>query len=216
MCSEIFFFQHFVDKIQQKHFFMYQQWTAKVHLFLKVSNYRFFVFFKTYFKKCCFDTNISNCLKIDFLEFFPYWFYIFNRYKFIFQRFTWKMISTYFYDLITLKEWTTTKNLSVSTYYWHKWLVHLNFPMFTTAMCYTGAIFSGRILNMCKLRTKFYLIWRTSLPEVGQSAYRAGQRWQKQADLVSMRSEIFLQIKFIIFPGCPTKRAARLPGQSTP
>ena len=32
----------------------------------------------------------------------------------------------------------------------------------------------------------------------------------------SMRSEILLQMKFIIFQGCPTKQAAFLPGQTAP
>ena len=32
----------------------------------------------------------------------------------------------------------------------------------------------------------------------------------------SMRSEIFLQIKFITLQGCPTKKAAFLPRQPTP
>ena len=34
--------------------------------------------------------------------------------------------------------------------------------------------------------------------------------------LGSIQSEIFLQMKFIIFQGCPIKQAAFLPGQSTP
>ena len=34
--------------------------------------------------------------------------------------------------------------------------------------------------------------------------------------LYSMQSEIFLQIKFIIFQGCPTKQVAFLPGQLSP
>ena len=34
--------------------------------------------------------------------------------------------------------------------------------------------------------------------------------------LGSMRSEIFLKMKFIIFQGCPTKQPAFLPGQHTP
>ena len=34
--------------------------------------------------------------------------------------------------------------------------------------------------------------------------------------LGSMRSEICLQMKFIIFQGCPTKQAAFLPGQPAP
>ena len=34
--------------------------------------------------------------------------------------------------------------------------------------------------------------------------------------LCSMRSEILLQMKFIIFQGCLTKQAAILPGQSSP
>ena len=34
--------------------------------------------------------------------------------------------------------------------------------------------------------------------------------------LGSVQSEIFLQMKFIIFQGCPTKQASFLPGHSAP
>ena len=64
---------------------------------------------------------------------------MFSLYNFIFQRLIWKEISVYFYGLII--EFSRNEKLqkyriilSQHTYYLHKWLVHLNFDMFTAAM----------------------------------------------------------------------------------
>ena len=50
--------------------------------------------------------------------------------------------------------------------------------------------------------------------EVAQQAYRARLVMVNAGRLGSMRSEIFLRMKFIIFQGCLTKQAAFSPEQS--
>ena len=102
--------------------------------------------------------------------------------------------------------------LSQYTNYLHKWLVYLNFDMFTAAM------FSARFRNMCKPRTTFYLLWQAGPP--GLAFYGNGPThlthclgMMSAGCPGSMQSEIFLQIKFIIFQGCPTKQTAFLLGQ---
>ena len=85
--------------------------------------------------------------------------------------------------------------LSQHTNYLHKWLVH----MFTAAMF---IFFPPRFLNMCKPWTTFYLLWRTGPPWFAFYGSGLALGW-----LSSMRSEIFLRMKSIIFQGCPTKQA---------
>ena len=92
--------------------------------------------------------------------------------------------------------------------FWHVYCCHVYF-------------FSARFLNMCKLRSTFYLLWWVCPPGLG--FYGSGPArlpsWlgMVNADRLGfMQSEIFLKMKFIIFQGCPTKQAAFLPGQSAP
>ena len=81
--------------------------------------------------------------------------------------------------------------------------------------------FSARFLNMCNPRTTFYLLWRTGPPEL--AFYGSGLAclisWLEMVNagwLDSMRSEIFFEINFIIFQGCPSKHAVFLPWQPAP
>ena len=70
--------------------------------------------------------------------------------------------------------------------------------------------FSGEFLNVCKPRTTTNPIWQPCPP--GLAFYGSGlvclPSWLGVTNagwLCSMRSEIFLQMKFIIFQGYPTK-----------
>ena len=70
--------------------------------------------------------------------------------------------------------------------------------------------FSGEFLNVCKPRTTTNPIWQPGPP--GLAFYGSGlvclPSWLGVTNagwLCSMRSEIFLQMKFIIFQGYPTK-----------
>ena len=125
----LFFSFQFVEKKSCKESFMYQQWNSTVDIFLKVSTTDYLDFFsKQIFNNSYLDTNFRNYLYIDFLEFFPCWFYIFYLLDFNSQRLIWKMISAYFlwFDNWTFKKLKTAKiqNHSVASYYLHKWLVH--------------------------------------------------------------------------------------------
>ena len=66
---------------------------------------------------------------------------------------------------------------------------------------------------MCEPKTTFYLLWWDDLPRL--ACYGSGLACLPDW-LGSMWSEIFLQMKFIIFQGCPTKQAAVLAGQPVP
>ena len=90
--------------------------------------------------------------------------------------------------------------LSILTIF--KWLTH-----FLTCLQWP------HLLNMYKPRTSFFLLWRAGPP--GLAFYESGivclSRWLGMVNagwLSSIQSEIFLQIKFIIFQGCPMKWAA--------
>ena len=81
--------------------------------------------------------------------------------------------------------------------------------------------FSARFLNMCTSRTIFHLLFLAGAP--GLAFYESGparlpsRLWMVNAGWSSsVRSVIFLRMKFIIFQVCLTKQAAFLPGQSTP
>ena len=81
--------------------------------------------------------------------------------------------------------------------------------------------FSARFLNVCKPRTTFYLLWRagTSGLAFNGSGPARLQRWLTMVNagwLSSMWSGIFLQVKFIIFQGCPAKQAVFIPGYPAP
>ena len=122
-----------------------------------------------------------------------YWFYTFNLYCFIFQRQIWKDLSVCLSILFTQ-------------------MIGLLFDMFTATMFIFPFV---RFLNMCKPRTgwrpprfRFYGSGLASLPS-WLGMVNAG--W-----LGYIRSEIFLQMKFIIFQGCPSKKAVLLPGSPAP
>ena len=104
--------------------------------------------------------------------------------------------------------------LSQYTNHLHKLLVPLNFAILTVAMLIS---FSARFLNMYKARTTFYLFWQAG--PAALTFYRSVlvrlQSWLGMLNagwLIFMWSEIFFQIKFIIFQGFPTDQAAFLPG----
>ena len=84
--------------------------------------------------------------------------------------------------------------------------------------CCHGYFFSVIFLNICKPRTTFYLLLGPC--QSGLAFYGKGPAhlpsWLGMMNtgwLSSMRSEVPLQMKFIIFQGCPTKRGASLLGQ---
>ena len=75
--------------------------------------------------------------------------------------------------------------------------------------CYVY-FFCGKFLNMCMPWTTTYPLWQPGPP--GLTFYGSGlaclSSWMGMVNadwLCSMRSGVFLQIKFIIFKGCPTK-----------
>ena len=91
-------------------------------------------------------------------------------------------------------------NLLQHTNYLHKWLVN-----FLTCLLLPCLFFSARFLNMCKPRTKLYLLWRAGPP--GLVFYGTGlahlPNWLGMVNsgwLGFMWSEVFLQKKFITFP----------------
>ena len=139
------------------------------------SNCRFsHLLFGKYFKNSYLDTSISNYLQTKFLEFFLYWFYMFNLYTFIFQRLIWKTISVYFLWSYcwTLKEWKTAKvqNHSVSTYYLFTQMIA---PLkFWHVYCSHAYFFYARCQNVGKPITGFYLFWWASPP--GLAFYGSG------------------------------------------
>ena len=136
-----------------------------------------------------------------------------NVYDFIFKRLIWKMISVYFlwFHYWILKEWKLQKCriiLPQHANYFHK----IHFLTCLLLPC---------LLNMCKPRTTLFLLWRAGPP--GLAFYGSGivclLCWLGMVNagwLGSIQSEIFLQMKFIIFQGCPTKQAAFLPRLPTP
>ena len=148
---------------------------------------------------------------------------MFNLHNFIFQILLWKMISVFFlwFDYWTLKEWKAAKvqNLYVSGY---SLFTLMSGPLrFCHVYCRHVYFFSARFRKMCKLRTTFYLLWQAG--PSGLAYYGIGParlpNWLGMMNarwLDSTWSEIFLQIKFIIFQGCPTKQATFISGQPAP
>ena len=75
--------------------------------------------------------------------------------------------------------------------------------------CYV-CFFPAKFLNVCNLKTTTYLLSQPGAP--GLAFYGSGlaslPSWLGMGNaswFCSMRSEIFLQMKLIIFQGCPTK-----------
>ena len=115
-----------------------------------------------------------------------------------------------------MKNCRSTESMSRDTNYLNKWLVH-----FLTYLLLPCLFFSAAILNLCKPRTTLFLLCRAGLPRLafygkGLACSPSWLRMVIAGWLGSMRSEIFLQMKFIIFQGCPTKQVAFLAGQPTP
>ena len=123
--------------------FMYQQWTATVHIFSKVPTSDSLVFFSEQISRTSILTQASvNTCKHNFQSFTCIGFYMFSLYNFIFQRLIWKAISVYFLwiDYWILKEWKTAKVQN-----------HCLSILFTKMI--------ARYLNICKLR----ISWLTSI-----------------------------------------------------
>ena len=106
-----------------------------INLLTKFCKSIFYISFKAVVSRTAILIH-TNYLYIDFLEFFPYWCYLFDLYSFIFQ---------------DQSEWPSSYNLIIKlskneklqkysiylcqyTSYLHKWLVHLSFEVFTAAM----------------------------------------------------------------------------------
>ena len=103
-----------------------------------------------------------------------------------------------------IKKWKNTESICIS-------ILTINFDMFTAAKFF----FSARFLNICKPGTTFYFMRWVGLPEF--ELYESGPGhlpgWLgmvKAGWIGSMWSEIFSQMKFIVFPRCPTYLASQL------
>ena len=105
-----------------------------------------------------------------------------------------------------MKNWKSTESFcrSILTIYTNDW------STFGCVYCCYIYFFCGKLLNVCKPGTATYLLWQPGLP--GLVFYESGlaclPSWlgMVNADwLCSMWSEIFLQMKLILFQGCPTK-----------
>ena len=104
-------------------------------------------------------------------------------------------------------------NLLQHTNYLHKWLVN-----FLTCLLLPCFFFSARFLNMCKPRTKLYLLWRAGPP--GLVFYGTGlahlPNWLGMVNsgwLGFMWSEVFFAKEIYHFS---IKQATFLPGQFAP
>ena len=111
-----------------------------------------------------------------------------------------------------MKNWRSTESfcLSILTIYKNDW------STFWHVYCCHVYFFSVRFLNRWKLSATFYLRQMTGWPTWigisgnGSACFPSGLGMMNAGCLGSMRSESFLQTKFIIFQGCPTKQAAFL------
>ena len=120
--------------------------------------------------------------------------------------------------LLNSQEMKNCKNtesfyLSILTIYTNDWS-----PFLTCLLLPCVYFFSARFLNMYRHRTTFYLFWQAG--PLGLIFYGSGLAcllsWLGMENTCwhgSIRSEIFLQTKFIIFQGWPTKQTAFLPVQ---
>ena len=86
-------------------------------------------------------------------------------------------------------------------------------PLKFSYVYWCHVFFSVRFLNMCKPRTTFYVLWRSF--SSGLVFYGSGlaglPSWLRMVNsgwLGSTWLEIFLQMKFVIFQGSPTKKPA--------
>ena len=110
------------------------------------------------------------------------------------------------FDFWTLRDEKLQKYrivLSQHTNYLHKWLVHLNFDTFTAAM-FIFFFFSEISKYVHIHRTTFYLLSQAGPPGLAFNGSGPSRlpRWLEIMNVLwpgSMRSEIFLQMKFIIF-----------------
>ena len=96
--------------------------------------------------------------------------------------------------------------LSQHTNYLPKWLVQLNFDMFTAAMFifYSAGFLNSNLSPLTGCPTWIGFLWKldTILTELA-----------KDDECRLIRFHVIKQMKSIIFQGCPTKQAAFLPGQ---
>ena len=95
----------------------------------------------------------------------------------------------------------------------HKWLVYLNFDIFTAAIYCCP--------KNCKPRKTIYLLWKVNPSELafyGSGIARLPNCLaMMNADwLDTIQSKVFLQMKFIILKSSPTKQTVFLPGQPAP
>ena len=147
-------------------FFFFKNLLAKsCKAFFKGSNYKFSgLLFRRYFKNGYFDTSTSNYLKIKFLEIFLYRFYMFNLHNFFFflinlkndyclLRMVWLLNSE------GMKKCKSTESFchSILAVYTNDW------STFWDVYC-CFVFFSGKLLNVCKLRTTFYALWQPGPP----------------------------------------------------
>ena len=104
------------------------------------------------------------------------------------------------------------KNCKSAESFWHNILaIYTNdWSTFSYVYCCYVYFFSGKFLNVWKSRTITYPLWLPGPP--GLAFYESGlaclPSWlgiMNAGWLCSMRSGIFLQMKFIIFLVCPTK-----------
>ena len=84
----LIFFSNICWQNPAKTSFMYQQWTATVHIFLKVPTTDSLVFFLEYISRTAILTQAS-VITCRIFRVFLYWFYMCSFYYFIFQRLIW-------------------------------------------------------------------------------------------------------------------------------
>ena len=100
--------------------------------------------------------------------------------------------------------------LSQHTNYLHKWLVH--FLTCLLVLCLLFLLWDSEICaSQERARPSRFTLYGSGIASLLSWLEIVNAGW-----LGSLRSEIFLQMKFIIFQGCPIKQAAFLPGQPVP
>ena len=137
---------------------------------------------------------------------------MFNLYYFIFQRLIWKAITVCFlwfhYWIIKERKAAKLENHSVSADWLFTQMIVPLLHMLTGAMFISCSV---RFLNMCKPRTGWptliWILWKWDSKPAELAWWMVNADW-----LGSIWSEIFSQMKFITFQGCPIKQAVFLPG----
>ena len=136
---------------------------------------------------------------------------MFSLYYFIFQRLIWKAIRIYFlwFHYWIIKEWKAAKveNHSVSAYQLFTQMIVPLLDMLTGAMFIFCSV---RFLNMCKPKQAGpppFGFYENEMVSLLSCLEMVNAGW-----LGSIWSEIFSQMKFIIFQGCPIKQAVFLSG----